>query len=235
MSDDGPDVRGQLVAFAREIREAHGRERELAAELQHAQSQLEDAYLATIRALAFVVEAKDAATGAHLARTRRSALELARAIAPELASSPATGYGFLLHDVGKVGVPEAILGKRGPLVGEEWALMRAHPAIGAQIVSPMGFLAGAIDVIHSHHERFDGSGYPRGLRAEEIPLAARIFAVADAFDAMTNDRPYRRALPRERALEEIVEGSGTQFDPEVVRVFLDLTGRADADRVARAG
>jgi HD-GYP domain-containing protein (c-di-GMP phosphodiesterase class II) len=233
---DGPDVRGQLLAFAREIREAYGRERELAAELQAAQAQLDEACLSAIQTLAYVVEAKDAATGAHLARTRRTALDLTRRVDPELAERPETGYGFLLHDIGKVGVPEAILGKEGPLAVHEWELMQAHPAIGAQIVAPMTFLGGAVDMIHSHHERFDGGGYPRGLRGEQIPLTARIFAVADAFDAMTHDRPYRRALRDEQAVEEITGGAGTQFDPDIVRVFVDLRAEPDGSaRVARAG
>ena len=100
--------------------------------------------------------------------------------------------------------------------------MRAHPAIGAQIVEPIRFLGDAVEIVRTHHEWFDGTGYPRGLRGEEIPLAARIFSIADSFDAMTSDRPYRRALPVERALEEIRDGAGTQFDPEVVRAFLEL-------------
>ena len=100
--------------------------------------------------------------------------------------------------------------------------MREHPTIGAQIVSPIRFLAGAIEIVQSHHERWDGEGYPSGLRGERIPLAARVFAIADSFDAMTSDRPYRAAMPAERALEEIRQGAGTQFDPSVVRAFLDL-------------
>src|SRR5581483_3040757 len=130
--------------------------------------------------------------------------------------------GFFLHDIGKVGIPEHILCKVGPLSAEEWNVMRAHPAIGAQIVAPIRFLGNAALVIRHHHERFDGSGYPDGLRGSDIPLAARIFAVADAFDAMTSDRPYRRALSVERAIEEICDGGGSQFDPDVVRVFVDM-------------
>ena len=127
-----------------------------------------------------------------------------------------------LHDVGKVGIPEHILGKHGDLSSEEWAVMRTHPVVGAEIVAPIAFLSGAVGLIRHHHERFDGSGYPDALRGEEIPLAARVFAVADSFDAMTSDRPYRRAMGIERALAEIRAGAGTQWDPDVARVFVQM-------------
>ena len=123
-------------------------------------------------------------------------------------------------------MPEAVLCKPGPLDEAEWTVMREHPSIGAQIVSPIRFLAGAVEIVQSHHERWDGGGYPKGLRADEIPLAARVFAIADSFDAMTSDRPYRVAMPVEQALEEVREGAGTQFDPTVVRAFLDLATKA---------
>jgi HD-GYP domain-containing protein (c-di-GMP phosphodiesterase class II) len=121
-----------------------------------------------------------------------------------------------------VGIPEHILCKAGPLSVDEWTVMRNHPIIGAQIVAPIAFLSEAVDLIRHHHERFDGSGYPDGLAGEAIPLAARIFSVADSFDAMTSDRPYRGAIGLEPALEEIRAGAGTQFDPEVVRVFVGM-------------
>ena len=119
-------------------------------------------------------------------------------------------------------MPESVLCKPGPLDDDEWAVMREHPAIGAQIVSPIRFLAGAVEIVRTHHERWDGGGYPRGLRGEEIPLAARIFAVVDSFDAMTSDRPYRDAMSVERALVEIRDGAGSQFDPAVAEAFLSL-------------
>ena len=126
-------------------------------------------------------------------------------------------YGFFLHDIGKVGIPESILCKAGPLTDLEWIVMQSHPNQGARIVEPIPFMGEAVEIVRSHHERFDGGGYPRGLRGEEIPLAARIFAIADSFDAMTSDRPYRSALSTDEAVAEIVAGSGTQFDQSVSR------------------
>lgn len=191
-------------------------------ELEEAHDGLREMYVATMTSLAQVVEAKDSSTRGHLDRTHRYGLALAERIDPELAARPEVGYGFFLHDIGKVGVPEAVLCKPGPLDDDEWAVMREHPAIGAQILSPMRFLAGAVEIVRTHHERWDGGGYPLGLRGEDIQLASRIFAVVDAFDAMTSDRPYRAAMPLDRALGEIRDGAGTQFDPGVAGAFLEL-------------
>jgi ribonuclease P protein subunit RPR2 len=138
-----------------------------------------------MKSLAVVIEAKDQTTRGHLERTQVFGLALARRVDPELAGSPTLGYGFFLHDIGKVGIPEHILCKAGPLSVDEWTVMRNHPIIGAQIVAPIAFLSDAVELIRHHHERFDGTGYPDGLAAEAIPLGARIFAVADSFDAMT--------------------------------------------------
>ena len=183
-----------------------------------------------MKSLARVVEAKDRTTRGHLDRTQAYGIALARRIDPALVATPTLGYGFFLHDIGKVGVPESILCKEGPLTTEEWDVMRSHPLVGADIVSPMGFLAETVTLIRHHHERFDGSGYPDGLRGEAIPLAARIFAVADAFDAMTSDRPYRDSLGIERAVTEIRRASDTQFDPEIVRTFVEMVeDRPDRD------
>jgi len=227
-----PSLQAQLVVFAREIGSLHQSRRELARELEEAHSGLREIYLATMTSLAHVVEAKDATTRGHLDRTHRYGLALAERVDPELAARPEVGYGFFLHDIGKVGVPEAVLCKPGPLDDAEWAVMREHPAIGAQIVTPMRFLAGAVEIVRTHHERWDGLGYPFGLRGEEIPLAARIFSVADSFDAMTSDRPYRAAMPLERALAEIYDGAGTQFAPDIARAFLELVEEGGLDVVA---
>jgi HD-GYP domain-containing protein (c-di-GMP phosphodiesterase class II) len=223
-SDDAelPALHAQLVVFAKEIGSLYQAERARTRELHEAMQGIKEMYVATMTSLAEVVEAKDSTTRGHLDRTHRVGLALAERIDPELAARPEVGYGFFLHDIGKVGVPESVLCKPGPLDDEEWAVMREHPAIGAQIVSPIRFLAGAVEIVRTHHERWDGLGYPSGLRGEEIPLAARIFAIADSFDAMTSDRPYRPAMPLERALEEIEDGAGTQFDPDVAYAFLDL-------------
>ncbi|HVM11435.1 MAG TPA: HD domain-containing phosphohydrolase [Actinomycetota bacterium] len=213
-------VRQQLVVFAEEINQLYRQERQRTRELEQALGELNEAYLSTMKTLAFLVEAKDVGTRMHLDRTQQYGLALAKTIDPELAARPELGYGFLLHDIGKIGISERILNKQGPLTPSEWSVMKTHPLIGVQIVSPIRFLGEAVDVIRSHHERFDGTGYPRGLRGEEIPLSARIFAVVDAFDAMTSDRPYREALPLDRAVGEITRGSGSHFDPEVVEAFL---------------
>jgi ribonuclease P protein subunit RPR2 len=134
-------------------------------------------------------------------------------------------YGFLLHDIGKLAVPDAILNKTGALTDEEWELMRGHPEAGVRILSPIPFLGRAIDVVRHHHERWDGSGYPAGLAGESIPMWARIFAVVDAVDAMTSDRPYRDALPLEVAHQELKKGVGTQFDSICVAAFMRLDPR----------
>jgi HD-GYP domain-containing protein (c-di-GMP phosphodiesterase class II) len=217
-----PAVHEQLIVFARELGDLYRLERSRSAELERVLESLQETYIATMKSLAQVIEAKDRTTRGHLDRTQAYGLALARRIAPDLVATPNLGYGFFLHDIGKVGVPEHILCKEGPLTGEEWTVMRNHPVVGAQIIAPITFLTGAVELIRHHHERFDGSGYPDGLRAEEIPLAARIFAVADSFDAMTSDRPYRGAMRVDRALAEIDGGAGTQFDPQVVRVFVRM-------------
>jgi ribonuclease P protein subunit RPR2 len=217
-----PALHSQLVVFAREVGSLYQAERARSRELEAALDGVRETYLATMTSLARVVEAKDATTRGHLDRTHRYGLALAERVDPELAARPEVGYGFFLHDIGKVGVPESVLCKAGPLDESEWAVMRRHPSIGAEIVSPIRFLAGAVEIVRSHHERWDGGGYPRGLRGEQIPLAARIFALADSFDAMTSDRPYRDAMPVERALGEIADGVGTQFDPDVAGAFLEL-------------
>jgi HD-GYP domain-containing protein (c-di-GMP phosphodiesterase class II) len=215
-------VHQQLIAFARELGQLYHVERSRSAELQRVLEGLQDMYLATMRSLAQVIEAKDQTTRGHLDRTQILGVALARRIDPVLADRPELGYGFFLHDIGKVGIPEHILCKEGPLTGEEWEIVRTHPALGAKIVAPIRFLGDAALVIRHHHEWFDGGGYPDGLGGAAIPLAARVFSVADSFDAMTNDRPYRNALTREHALEEIQDGAGTQFDPDVVEAFVDM-------------
>ena len=210
-------LHAQLLNFARDLNEVHRRERSRARELEAALEELQDSYLATVRTLAAVVEAKDARTRAHLDRAHLYAV------------APGLRYGSLLHDIGKIGVPEGILGKTGPLTREEWEIVKTHPLIGGQICAPVKFLRKAIPLIEAHHERWDGTGYPRGMKGEEIPLQARIFSIVDAFDAMTSDRPYRTSLSFEVAVNEIVRASGTQFDPGVVRAFAEMCADISSD------
>jgi ribonuclease P protein subunit RPR2 len=181
-------------------------------------------YGVTVEALAAAIEAKDLTTGGHIERVRRLGLLLANEIVPREARDPQMAYGFLLHDIGKLAVPDAILRAPGRLSEEQWALMRRHPEEGVRMLSGVPFLDRALDVVRHHHERWDGGGYPGGLRGEEIPLWARIFSVVDALDAITAERPYRAARPYEAALAEIRRHSGTQFDPAVVEALgrLDL-------------
>jgi ribonuclease P protein subunit RPR2 len=203
----------QLVLYARDLRHL--------VELERAQrGLLESAYRQTVSALASALGTKDTGTRQHSQRVQRYALELAAAIDPALAADPALEYGFLLHDIGKIGVPDQILLKPSPLSPAEWRVMQAHTVLGAQMIGGVAFLQGAgVEVVRSHHERWDGDGYPDGLAGEEIPLGARIFAVADALDALTNHRPYRDGRNWRVSRNEIVAQSGRQFDPQVVEAF----------------
>jgi ribonuclease P protein subunit RPR2 len=205
--------RAQLRAYAQDLRNSYARE------LRRMQ-ELKDSYLATVKSLAAAVEAKDEYTGGHIQRVHALGLLLAEVVVPEEASDPQLSYGFLLHDIGKLAVPDAVLNKPGPLDEDEWRLLKQHPEQGAKILSAIPFLDGALDVVRHHHERWDGSGYPDGLQGEEIPLWARIFAVVDTVDAVTSDRPYRPGRPIGAAIHELRKEAGTQFDPECVEAFL---------------
>lgn len=186
--------------------------------------ELRRSYLSTIDSLATALETKDDQTGNHARRVRDYASMLAEKYDSSLIKEESLVFGFLLHDVGKIGIPEQILLKPGPLSPQEWVIMRRHPEMGARILESISFLQGeAMGVVLSHHERWDGGGYPHGISGVSIPVGARLFAVADAFDAMTQDRPYRNAIPVDAALEEILRNSGTQFDPDVVEVFISST------------
>jgi putative two-component system response regulator len=183
--------------------------------------------------LAQAVEAKDAYTEGHLRRLRAYSEQLALAYGLSPSDVAAVRYGGILHDIGKIGVDEMIIRKPGPLTTEEAAQMRRHPEIGAQIISQMRFAREVAPIISGHHEYWDGSGYPHGLRGEEIPIGARIITVVDAYDAMMTDRPYRAALGETETLRRLREARGTQFDPDMLDVFLQLveTGAISPDRV----
>jgi response regulator RpfG family c-di-GMP phosphodiesterase len=184
---------------------------------------LQTSYLETVTALASALETKDTGTRAHSQRVERYAVELLATIDPKkLEEDPGIAYGFLLHDVGKIGIPDQILQKPGPLTRGERRRMQTHTVLGEQMLGGVAVLQGAgLRIVRSHHERWDGRGYPDGLGGREIPLGARIFAVADSLDAMTSNRPYRRAMSWKTASAEIVAQSGKQFDPEVVEAFRD--------------
>lgn len=226
---DGELAVAQALRYAEELRELHGREREQRRLAEDAYAQLAESYGNTVRALAAALELRDDETGGHAGRVTQLALQIAHLIAPDLAENPELEYGFLLHDLGKIGVPDSILLKPGPLTARERETMRDHPILGERIVARVPYLRGiARQVVAAHHERWDGTGYPRRLRGLQIPLCARVFAVADAYDAMTNDRPYRAAMKKDLALAEIERCAGTQFEPLVVEAFLSLDEFASA-------
>ena len=211
----------QLERYAADLREVFKQERARAQELRRS-------YMATVRALSNAVEARDAYTGKHAERVAAYGMELARCCGLAVEDSPQIEFGFLLHDVGKVAVPDAILFKSGSLTEEEYSLVRRHPVIGSEILRDVDFLGEGKLVVRHHHERWDGMGYPDGLEGEAIPLAARVFAVADALDALTTDRPYRPASSFADAREEVLRGAGTQFDPVVIAAYRQIPDRTFA-------
>ena len=191
-------------------------------DLSAAYHELEETYRSTLEALGSALDTRDIGTEAHSRRVHGYALATARAfgVAPQMMRDLA--HGVLLHDIGKIGIPDAILLKPGPLTPDEWTVMRRHPEIGKRLIERIPFLRGAVPIVYSHHEKWDGSGYPRALKGEDIPLGARIFSVVDAFDAMTFDRPYSKAVPFEAAKAEIRRCAGSHFDPAVVSAFLQV-------------
>jgi putative nucleotidyltransferase with HDIG domain len=189
------------------------------AELDRALESLEDAYRSTLKALTAALETRDSETHGHSERVVTYSLRLGREYGLDSDRMKALEFGSLLHDIGKIGVPDAILRKPAKLTDEEWVRMREHPSHGQQILRGIEFLEKASRVVAQHHEQWDGSGYPLGLRGEDIDICARIFAVADAFDAITSDRVYRRGKSYEAAAEELDEWAGKQFDVKVVAAF----------------
>jgi hypothetical protein len=208
-----------VTALRRKNEELEGANREI---LEMTET-LKETYDGTLEALVTALDARDRETKGHSTRVTDYTLDIARRLRlrPGTPAWEDLKRAALLHDVGKIGVSDFILHKPGPLTPEEWDEMRRHPGIGYEMLKGVRFLALPAEIVLSHHERFDGKGYPRALAGEEIPLGARIFAVADTFDAMTSDRPYRRALPWEAARDEIVRHNGTQFDSQVVEAFLE--------------
>jgi putative nucleotidyltransferase with HDIG domain len=189
-------------------------------QLSIALQDLEQSYDYTLEALGGALDAKDAETEGHCQRVTAFTITIAKLMGVDKAQLRQIARGAFLHDIGKMGIPDSILRKPGPLTAEEREVMRRHCEIGFSVLERIPFLKDAAEIVLAHQECFNGSGYPRGLRGEQIPLGARIFAVADTLDAMISDRPYRKALPITAAREEIRQHAGTQFDPNVVKVFL---------------
>jgi putative nucleotidyltransferase with HDIG domain len=190
--------------------------------MQRSHLELAIAYDATIEGWARALDLRDRETEDHTRRVTEMTLALARAAGMEEGELVHVRRGALLHDIGKMAIPDAILLKPGPLTPEEWEVMRRHPQYALEMLSPIAYLRPALDIPYCHHERWDGSGYPRGLKGTAIPLAARLFAVVDVFDALTSERPYRRAWSREDALAYLRQQAGRQLDPEVVALFLQM-------------
>ena len=189
------------------------------AELDQALNSLEDAYRSTLKALTAALETRDSETHGHSERVVTYSLRLGREYGLTAEQMKALEFGSLLHDIGKIGVPDLILRKPAKLTEEEWVLMREHPLHGQQILRGIEFLEGPARVVAQHHEKWDGSGYPLGVQGDDIDLCARIFSVADAFDAITSDRVYRRGKSYQEAADELDEWAGRQFDPKVVEAF----------------
>lgn len=203
----------QLLLYARDLNRLLTLEREQ-------RLLLEESYRGTAAALASALEARDSRTGSHSARVHAYARELCALVDPTLLDDQGLDAAFLLHDIGKLAIPDRVLQKPGPLDRRERQLVERHPLIGAEILAEVPLLRGkGLELVRSHHERWSGSGYPDGLAGSEIPLSARIFSLADALDAITSDRPYRSARAWREATEEIIRAGGSQFDPEIVEAF----------------
>jgi HD-GYP domain-containing protein (c-di-GMP phosphodiesterase class II) len=188
--------------------------------LQRSNQELTQAYDTTLEGWAHALELRDRETEGHSRRVSDLTLRLAQRLGVGDEDLINIYRGVLLHDIGKMGVPDQILKKTGPLTESEWDEMRRHPQLAYDLLSPITYLHGALDIPYCHHEHWDGSGYPRGLRGEQIPLSARIFSVVDIWDALLSDRPYRKAWQRERVLEYIQEISGSILDPRIAETFI---------------
>jgi HD-GYP domain-containing protein (c-di-GMP phosphodiesterase class II) len=210
---------------------------QLLAALTQTNTELRLAYETTLEGWSRALDLRDHNTQGHTARVAGLTVLLGQALGMDAEEMLHLRRGALLHDIGKMAIPDAILLKPGPLTEEEWEVMRRHPVYGYELLSPIAYLRPALDIPHFHHERWDGSGYPQGLKGEEIPLPARVFAVVDTWDALISNRPYRGKVSEERARQIIRDGAGTDFDPRIVKVFLelDLSLGSGAVRIVRSG
>jgi response regulator RpfG family c-di-GMP phosphodiesterase len=211
----------QLLSYAQQLSGMYAKEKQRTEQLEDTLNELEQTFVQTLAALSRMVDIKDSYSSSHTDRVSFYAVAIARKLNPELLHDRNFRYSLLLHDIGKIGIAEEILGKAGKLTDEEWHILKAHPEKSVEILREVEYLAPALNAIRSHHERWDGKGYPDALKGDEIPLSARIIAVADSFDAMTTDRPYRKGMTLEDARMEIQQQAEFQFDPEIVRSFID--------------
>jgi len=200
--------------------------KERTGQLETALFQVERSYEDTLRALGAAIDLRDTETAGHSHRVTLYSAKIAKELGATEQELKTIAMGAWLHDIGKLGIPDAILLKPRALTEKEWAIMRSHAQVGFDLIKRIPFLADAAEIILTHHERCDGSGYPRGLKAPDIPIGSRIFAVADTVDAMTSDRPYRSALSFEEAYDEIRRGSGSRYDSRVANVFLSVTSES---------
>ena len=195
---------------------------ELFGDLQRSHIELAIAYDTTLEGWSRALDLRDKETEGHTQRVTDTTLLLARQFGMRSSDMIHVRRGALLHDIGKMGIPDSILLKPGPLDDEEWEVMRRHPVYAMELLSHIPYLKPSLDIPYCHHEKWDGSGYPRGIRNEQIPLSARLFAVVDVWDALRSDRPYRSGWPMEKVLEHIRQGSGSHFDSQAVEAFLSL-------------
>ena len=223
-------ILGFIYQFYRSYSEKIDQKERYIEELQAGRDMLADLYLSTVKSLAIAIDAKDQNTHAHIHRVQRYALAIADQLGVTGDALEAVKTGALLHDIGKLGVPDYVLLKPGPLTDEEFEKMKRHPSVGADILEPVNFPWPVADVVRHHHERWDGKGYPDGLAGEAIPLGARILSVADVYDAVTSDRPYRPAWPKAKALDFLRTHSGANFDPKIVEAFLQVTQAEQAEQ-----
>ncbi len=193
--------------------------------LKRAHIDLQKAYDATLEGWANALELRDSETQGHSLRVTQKTLELARVMGITDGDLDHVRRGALLHDIGKMGIPDAVLQKPGPLTAEEWTVMKRHPEYAYRLLSPIDYLRPALDIPYCHHERWDGTGYPRGLKGEEIPLSARVFAVVDVYDALSTDRPYRPAFTMDKINAHLAESAGSHFDPRVLEAFNRIISR----------
>lgn len=223
---DDPVVNGIVVMFhditARKEREK--KIRSLLLTLERSNEELSRAYDAAIEGWSYALDLRDRRTEDHTLRVTELTVRLARSLGLNEEQIMHIRRGALLHDIGKLGIPDDILNKPAALTEAEWAIMRKHPVHAYEMLQALDFLGPALDIPRYHHEKWDGSGYPGGLAGEGIPMSARLFAVVDVYDALTSDRPYRKAWKKERALNYIHDHIGSQFDPRIATVFLQIVG-----------